>query len=105
MATTPGRVVPRSAWLRSMRLPCHLRAALADEEVEIGALMRLHDMVDVELGVAAVVVAVRRLPRLAALRQLGVGHVELEGPLVDVQLDHFPVLHQPPSRPPTTVTG
>src|SRR5260370_659566 len=52
----------RMARLPSMRLPCHLRAALADEEVEIGALMRLHDMVDVELGVAAVVVALRRLP-------------------------------------------
>src|SRR5690349_20164988 len=54
---------------RSVRFPRHLGAALADEEVEIGALMCLHHMVDIELGIAAVIGGRRRLPCLAALRE------------------------------------
>src|SRR6516165_906203 len=62
----------------SMRLSRHGSAALADEEVEIGALMRLHDMLDIEPGIAAVVTRGRRFPGLAALRQFSVAHIEME---------------------------
>jgi hypothetical protein len=35
-----------------MRLPSDLRPALADEEVEIGTLMRLHHVLDIEPGIS-----------------------------------------------------
>src|SRR5262245_21463566 len=60
---------------RSMALAGDDRAALADQEVEVGAAVGLQHMVGVELVVAAVAVRLRRLPRRLAVRQLGVGDV------------------------------
>src|SRR5438105_6525525 len=78
----------------SMRLPELGRAALADQEVEIDALVGLQHGVDVELRVAALVRRLESLPGFAAARQLGLGHVEMQLSLLDVELDHVAVLNQ-----------
>src|ERR1700730_3723749 len=78
----------------SMRLSRHFRPALADEEVEVGALMGLHDMLHIEPGIAAVVGLRRRFPGLLSLAQLVIRDVEMEAALLDVEFDHVAVAHQ-----------
>src|SRR5205085_8935639 len=72
----------------------HERAALADQEVEVGAVARLQHMVDVELPVAALEWRFGRLPTGAALLQLTLAHQELQLALRDVQLDLVAVAHE-----------
>src|SRR5260370_41899586 len=86
---------------RSMRLARHGRAAAADQEVEIDALIRLHDMIDIKLGVAADMGRLESLPFPAPALALARGDVEMEPPFLDVDLDHVAILDQAerPARP------
>src|SRR5687768_6760561 len=72
----------------------HEWAALADEEIEIRALARLVDVVEVKAPVAALERRLRRLPFLPPARDLLLGHEELEPPLRYVELDLVAVLDE-----------
>src|SRR6185503_18676301 len=72
----------------------HERAALADEEVEIRALVRLQDVVVIEAPVAALERWLRRLPPGLALLQFGIRHEKLQPSLRYIQLDLVAVLDQ-----------
>src|SRR3712207_774387 len=78
----------------SMVVPRNGRSALADEEVEIGALVGLQDMVDVELGVAAARMGRRRLPSGAPAVELVRLHVQVQGARLHVEGDEVAVLDQ-----------
>src|SRR5215217_7242433 len=62
----------------SMVVAGHGGAALADEEVEIGALVRLQHVLDVELHVAAIRVRGRRRPSGAAAGELGILDMKMQ---------------------------
>src|SRR5258708_8962663 len=90
-STVPSSVYWKSGtrmvkvWLTSMRLPELRRPALADEEVEIDALVGLQYMVDVELGIAALVRRLEALPGLAPTGELVGGDVEMQPALLYVE--------------------
>src|SRR5437879_2002091 len=84
MAARPG----------SMVVPRHGAAASAHQEVEVAAFVRLVDMLDIELHVAARGVLLRRRPLPAAPLELGIGHVQMQSTLFHVELDQIAALHQ-----------
>src|SRR6185437_12187886 len=65
-----------SASSTSMRWPRHRAAALADEEVEIAAEMRLLHMLLIELYPAAIGMRLRRRPVRAPLSELLLAHFQ-----------------------------
>src|SRR5690606_8355596 len=71
----------------SVRFLRHPGAAAADQEIEIGALVGLQHMVDIEALVAALEIRLRRLPGGLALGQLRVRHIDVQPPPGDVELD------------------
>src|SRR3954471_5780098 len=72
----------------------HERAALADQEVEVGALVGLLHMVEVELPVAARQMGLRLFPALLPARELLLGHEQVQPSLGHVELDQVTVLDQ-----------
>src|SRR3954464_705476 len=71
----------------SMALPCDRRARAPDEKLEVDALVRLLDRIAVELHPAATRMRRGRLPARAPLRKLVVGHVQMQPPILDIELD------------------
>ena len=63
---------------RLMVVPRHERAALADQEIEVGAIACLQHMVDVKLLVAALERRLGRLPARAARGEFALAHQELK---------------------------
>src|SRR6185369_703277 len=72
----------------------HECAALADEEVEVGTLVRLQDVVMVKAPVAALERGLGCLPPGAPLLQLTLADEQLQAALGDVELDLVAVLDQ-----------
>src|SRR5207244_12973588 len=72
----------------------HERAALADQEIQIRAFVRLQHVVEVKAPVAALERRFGRLPFFPALGELLVGYVEVQAALRHVELDGVAVLHQ-----------
>src|SRR5918998_1316783 len=79
---------------RSVVVARHGRPAPADEEVEVGALIGLQHVVDVELGVAPRGGRFGRAPGGAARRQLRLVHMQVQAAGRDVERDHVAVPHQ-----------
>ena len=78
-----------------MRLSRHRVAPAADQEVEIGAVMGLADVLDIQAGIAAGRHdRRRRLPRFAAARELFVRHHQLQPASRHVELDHVAVFDE-----------
>src|SRR6476659_4834479 len=75
-------------------VPWNERTALADEEVEVGALVGLLYVVEIKAPIAALERRLGRLPFRLSLLQFGVGNEELDLPFRDIELDHVAVLHQ-----------
>ena len=65
----------------------HLRARLADEEVEVHTAIGLQHGIAVELHPAARRMRRQRLPLRLAPREFVVGHVQVDQALADVDLD------------------
>src|SRR3954451_1591653 len=72
----------------------HERTALADEEVEIRALVRLQDVVVVEAPVAALERGLGRAPPGTPLVQLTLVDEQFQPALGDIELDLVAVLDQ-----------
>src|SRR5687768_16346387 len=72
----------------------HERPALADEEVEIRALARLVDVVEVKAPIAALERGLGCFPRSSALLELPLIDMQLKKAFCDVELDGVAVLHQ-----------
>src|SRR4030095_12391146 len=87
------RFIPLSpwGWLVDFRLGRH-GAGL--EEVEVATFVRLGHVLQVERPEPARVMRLRWRPRLAALGELFVAHLERELPPRDVELDLVAVAHE-----------
>jgi hypothetical protein len=70
------------------------RSALSDQEIEIGAPIRLKHVIEVKLGVAACGRGRRRFPRLTATRQFILADVQVQAATVDIEFNHVAVMHQ-----------
>src|SRR5262245_66020917 len=80
--------------LRLVIVARHESTALSRQKIQVRALVRLQNVVVVELPVAALEVRLRRLPAPAALCELLLGHEEIELPLLHVERDLVAVLDQ-----------
>src|SRR4051812_48161722 len=79
---------PISGYPPLVVIPGHERPAFTDEEVEVGALVRLFHMVEVKAPVAARQRRLGLLPFRLAFLQFLVGNEQLELSLRHVELDH-----------------
>src|SRR3989441_7353384 len=87
------------SWLGTVGTPLvvvarHEVAAFPHEEVEIRALVRLQHVIEIQAPVAARERRLGLLPLPAPLRELILGHQELQSALCHVQLDDISVFHQ-----------
>src|SRR5258706_7187995 len=80
--------------LKLMIIPWHESAALACEEIEVHAFVRLQHVVEIQPPVAALQRRLGLFPFSAPLRELVLPHDELEAPLRDVELDDIVVFDQ-----------
>ena len=77
-----------------MALPKVWSPAAAAQEVEVDTFIRLQDMIDVKLIPAPVHGGLWRFPVLFSAAEFFVGHVQVEGPSLDVQFNLIAVLNQ-----------
>src|SRR5712664_2713987 len=76
-----------------MRVARNIGAAAADEEVQIGAQMRLLHMLHIKFVPAALRYG-RRPPLAFTSREFLIGHVQMKAAGGHVELDEVPVAHQ-----------
>ena len=77
-----------------MTLARHFRAPASDQKIEVGALMRLQDMLDIELLIAPSCLRRWRRPGRSAPVQDIFGDEKIELPCFHIQFDLVTILDQ-----------
>src|SRR3954453_7790235 len=70
------------------------RATLPNQEVEIHPLVRLQDVIDVDLDIAPLGVALRWFPGRLANIELSVVHMQMQGTRCHIERDQVSVPHE-----------
>ena len=77
-----------------MRITRDFGSSAADEEIEIGSRIRLHDVVVVKFLISAFHVWWSRFPSGFTLLQLVFGHFQIQNSIGHIELDNISILNE-----------
>src|ERR1700687_4534013 len=85
---------PAKPQVRSVTIPRHTGAASTHQEIQIGAAIGLQDMFVIQFVVAPLENSPWRFPSSTPPRHLGLGHIQMQSPRRDIQLNHVSWLYK-----------